>query len=398
MTWHPPVHSPLSPSTLARAALGSLGSGEPRAELTKLLEEEYDASAVVLTDSGTHALQLALGAALASGDAGRVALPAFSCFDLVTAALGAGADMVFYDLDPMTLDPDERSFRDVLGSPGVAAVVVAPLFGRTVPWDRIRAEAREADVLLVEDAAQGVGSSWRGQPAGSLGDLSILSFGRGKGWTGGGGGALLVRTGRVEVKPPVEAPPAGWPILVRSAAQWALGRPSLYGIPSRIPWLGLGETPFHPPSAPRGMAPASARMVLANREPSLRAARIRRANARAILGRLGLDEAAEDPARADGGSHLRLPIRLAQGMETFPDPTAARRLGIIGGYPRVLPSLAATGAEAASAARSWPGAATLVRELITLPTHRWVGPREMDTMVRLLAPHGPLVPDPGPRP
>ena len=51
--------------------------------------------------------------------------------------------------------------------------------------------AERHGLAVVEDAAQGLGATWRGRPLGSFGDVSVLSFGRGKGWTGGVGGALL---------------------------------------------------------------------------------------------------------------------------------------------------------------------------------------------------------------
>src|SRR5207247_2360158 len=88
------------------------------------------------------------------------------------------------------------------------------------------------------------GGGRRGRPLGSLGVVSVLSFGRGKGWTGGRGGALLSRGG------------AGgnggngnggggegglWReagVLALAAAQWAFARPAAYGIPASLPWLG----------------------------------------------------------------------------------------------------------------------------------------------------------------
>jgi dTDP-4-amino-4,6-dideoxygalactose transaminase len=398
VAWLPPAYSPLSAPALASAGATWLTRSDPRDELARALRHLYEADRVVLTDSGTHALQLALTAARTSGGGTRVALPAFSCFDLATAALGAGVEPVFYDLDPTTLDPDQESFRSSLAVDGVVAVVVAPLFGRPAPWRWIRVEARRAGVLLVEDAAQGIGSSWGGRPAGSLGDVGILSFGRGKGWTGGGGGALLVRTEGLVVQD-AAPPPAAGPLLLRSAAQWLLGRPALYGLPSRLPWLGLGETPFHPPSSPRALSPASARLALATHAHALAAAELRRRIARTLLRLL------EPPPRAprSGGEgeafdprcgYLRLPVLLGAGADSIRDQATARRLGILPSYPAALPSLPDIHDARGRSAGDFPGAEALVRELVTLPTHRWVDRTAMERMATLLGPLDPSPPAP----
>ena len=70
---------------------------------------------------------------------------------------------------------------------GAGVVVVAPLCGIPVDWDRVGRCLAPYGALAVEDAAQGHGAEWRGLPLGGLGTLSVLSFARGKGWTGGRG-------------------------------------------------------------------------------------------------------------------------------------------------------------------------------------------------------------------
>ncbi|MHB1329261.1 MAG: hypothetical protein ACYC2K_13775, partial [Gemmatimonadales bacterium] len=105
---------------------------------------------------------------------------------------------------------------------------------------------------------------------GALGDLGVLSFGRGKGRTGGHGGALLATSPRgVELARSVAAglkrmatgtQVVGMALLL---AQWILGRPLLYGIPQAIPGLGLGETRYHDPRPPSAIGRLAAGVVLA---------------------------------------------------------------------------------------------------------------------------------------
>ncbi|MGI9627851.1 MAG: DegT/DnrJ/EryC1/StrS family aminotransferase, partial [Longimicrobiales bacterium] len=205
------------------------------------MSERFAADGVYLTGSGTQALQLAIESVLhAQGEGGgAVALPAYNCFDLITAAVGTGARVRFYDVDPVTLTPDAPDLERVLDA-GVAAVIVAPVFGYQPDWDALRSTAHGNGATLIEDAAQGQGSQWRDRAAGSFGDLSVLSFGRGKGWTAGGGGALLTRavagapdTG--SVRRPGQAPAfGGVRALALATVAWALGRPSLFGLVSRV--------------------------------------------------------------------------------------------------------------------------------------------------------------------
>src|SRR5439155_325596 len=76
---------------------------------------------------------------------------------------------------------------------GARLVVVTSLYGVPVQWRAVLECAAAVGAAVIEDAAQGFGASWLGRPLGSLGAVSVLSFGRGKGWTGGRGGALLAR-------------------------------------------------------------------------------------------------------------------------------------------------------------------------------------------------------------
>ncbi len=269
-----PVYSPVTFRSLWAGLAGASGRGEPIQQLRELLVREYGCDALLLLDSGTSALRLAIEGALAETGSDIVALPAYCCFDVATAAVGADAKVALYDVRPETLGPDFESLRAALDA-GARAVVVAHLYGIPVDLDRSRDLATEYDAILIEDAAQGAGGSWRDRPLGSWGDVGILSFGRGKGRTGGGGGALLANNeaGASIVEGLRDRPgPGGGGIgsILKLAAQWALGRPALYGIPASLPFLGLGETIYKEPWEPRGMATGPAAALLANWEASKR--------------------------------------------------------------------------------------------------------------------------------
>ena len=392
--FQPPVHSPLAASDLIDAVRPIVLGDSERAlsSLRDTIIGRLGPGEVTLWRSGTSALEVGLRMARATiGDpSAALVLPAYSCFDLATAAIAAAMPIRFYDLDPGTLAPDVESLRGAMADGG-RIVVLAPLFGFPLPWNELRDVAAAHGAMLVEDAAQAAGAMWGGRPVGSFGDLTVLSFGRGKGWTGGGGGALIVRDPRVRYGGAGE----GWvrkgtgsgSTIVGSVVQWAFGRPGWYGIPARIPALGLGETHYREPRTPVGISVFSAALATATAEQSVREVEIREAAARALVEAIrarGLGQGSSFVQPVAGGrpGYLRLPVilprahRLASGE--------SRALGVLRGYPRPLPELGQLSRLRVGGFGTYPGARRLARELITLPTHRFITPSVQSRIVDLL--------------
>jgi dTDP-4-amino-4,6-dideoxygalactose transaminase len=130
--------------------------------------------------SGTDALWLALAAAgIGPGD--RVLTTAFSFFATASSILRAGAIPVFADIDPTTYNLDPSSIERVLdrsrahGTP-VRAILPVHLYGQCADWDAIAPLAARYGAILIEDAAQAWGASWRGTNAGALGAIGCFSF------------------------------------------------------------------------------------------------------------------------------------------------------------------------------------------------------------------------------
>jgi hypothetical protein len=327
--------------------------------------------------------------------ASTVALPAFTCFDVAAAAVGARARIRFYDLDPGTLAPDLTSLERALER-GTRIAVVSPLYGFPVDWDALTELLARYGAIAVEDAAQGDHATWRDRPLGSLGPISVLSFGRGKGWTGGNGGALLIRdqspwTGLGET---LKGMPAVGPariaaevrVLGALAAQWVLGRPGYYAIPHAIPWLRLGETVYRAPAPPGPMTRAAVACLRSIRPAVALEAAARRATATALV------EAIDSEARlrlvrpipgATPG-YLRLPVRLLHGLAGFSTPARAARLGIAPSYPSVLPVIADVRPWMDDTTPSWPGGEELARTLHTVPTHSLVTQGEQAELIHQL--------------
>lgn len=147
------------------------------------------------TSSGTAALHLALR--LVGVTAGsEVLMPTLTFVATANAALYLGARPVFLDVAPESWTLDPRLLETCLeerereGRP-TAAVVAVDLYGQCSDYARLADTCRRHGVPLVVDAAESLGATYRGRPAGSAGDLAVFSFNGNKIVTTGGGGMLV---------------------------------------------------------------------------------------------------------------------------------------------------------------------------------------------------------------
>lgn len=375
MTWRMqvPVFSPVPARGIACGMAAALGLADARrAVLQQRLGARYSADEVVLTDSGTSALVMAMR--MSAGAGGVVALPGYACIDLTAAAVRAGVRVRLYDLDPATLSPDLESVRAALER-GVQVVVVAHLYGYPVDFAAVHMLAREWGVTVIEDAAQAAGGRLAGHRLGGFGELSVLSFGRGKGITAGSGGALLLRgpeSGEraASLTASRRGPRRGGRELVTLAAQSVLARPSLYGLPARVPSLRLGEMVYHPASEPGDMSRVAAAMLPAALDAADAETRARRARAQAMMRQLaGCWQVRPVVTVQDGESgYLRLAVLDAGGKAT-PRPS----LGVLRGYPLTLAQHRELQPVLVPGERAGSGSETLRDGLFTIPTHSRVG-------------------------
>ncbi|MCH7490996.1 MAG: DegT/DnrJ/EryC1/StrS family aminotransferase [Gemmatimonadetes bacterium] len=372
-----PVYSPISLTSLL-SGWGSMVSGSSdraRTTVTSAITAEFAADEILLTDSGTSALTLAIRGICEARGERLIALPAYGCYDLATAADGAGVEVALYDVDAHTLGPDLESLTSVLRR-RPAALVVAHLYGVPVDMDAVTQAAEKWDVVVIEDAAQGHGAVFDGAPLGSFGSLAILSFGRGKGMTGGGGGALLShdRLGSEIVKRSaavIHPASRGIRELFAATAQWVLARPPIYGLPASIPFLNLGKTVYRKPHPAAAISNPACNVLAANWSLFAAEALTRREVGHRLTDTLAGCDAAESiavPPRGQAG-YLRFPVLVSEAAKRHFRSSVARRLGVMPGYPQSLVDLPGFGDRCVNHAERFPGARCLAARLFTLPTH-----------------------------
>lgn len=154
------------------------------------LEERFHAQKALLTTSGTTALDMAmLLCELKPGD--EVILPSYTFSSTATAAVLAGAKLVFVDVRPDTMNIDETKIEAAI-TERTKVIVVMHYAGVACEMDTIMDLARRHGLMVVEDAAQGVMSTYKGRALGTIGDFGCYSFHETKNYSMGEGGALII--------------------------------------------------------------------------------------------------------------------------------------------------------------------------------------------------------------
>lgn len=166
------------------------GDGMFTKKCNQWLEERFSAQKVLLTTSGTTALDMAaLLCELQPGD--EVILPSFTFSSTATAFVLAGATLVFVDVRPDTMNIDETKIEAAI-TEKTKVIVPVHYAGVACEMDTIMAIARKYNLKVVEDAAQGVMSTYKGKALGTIGDFGCFSFHETKNYSMGEGGALVI--------------------------------------------------------------------------------------------------------------------------------------------------------------------------------------------------------------
>ena len=167
------------------------GDGPFTKECNAWLAERFGAQKVLLTTSGTTALEMAaLLCELKPGD--EVILPSFTFSSTATAFVLTGAKLVFVDVRPDTMNIDETKIEAAI-TDKTKVICAMHYAGVACEMDTIMDIARRHGLKVVEDAAQGVMSSYKGRALGTIGDFGCFSFHETKNYSMGEGGALLIR-------------------------------------------------------------------------------------------------------------------------------------------------------------------------------------------------------------
>ena len=171
-------------------------SGEIRGDFkychkcSEWMEQRFDAGKVLLTTSGSDALEMAaILCDIQPGD--EVILPSFTFSSTANAFVLRGAKLVFVDVRPDTMNIDEHLIESAI-TPRTRVIVPVHYAGVACEMDTIMDIAKRHHLLVVEDAAQAVLGTYKGKALGTIGDFGCYSFHETKNYSMGEGGAVVI--------------------------------------------------------------------------------------------------------------------------------------------------------------------------------------------------------------
>lgn len=174
------------------------GDGKFTKKCNQWIEERTNCSKALLTTSCTHALEMAaILADIKEGD--EVIMPSYTFVSTADAFVMRGATIVFVDIRPDTMNIDEKLIEQAITNK-TRAIVPVHYAGVACEMDVICEIARKNNLFVIEDAAQGIMSSYKGQALGTFGDFGCYSFHETKNYSMGEGGAILIKEDKYSEK------------------------------------------------------------------------------------------------------------------------------------------------------------------------------------------------------
>lgn len=166
------------------------GDGEFTKKCSNWMEKKFNSNKILLTTSGTSALEMA-AILLDIKDGDEVIMPSYTFVSTANAFVMVGAKVVFVDINPKTMNIDENEIEKAI-TPKTKAIVVVHYAGISPDMDEIMKIAKEHNLKVVEDAAQGFMAKYKEKYLGTIGDLGCYSFHETKNYSMGEGGAISI--------------------------------------------------------------------------------------------------------------------------------------------------------------------------------------------------------------
>lgn len=365
------------------------------------LSRYFSAGSVFPVSSGTAALFVSLQTLKRTSARKEVVLPAYSCPALVAAVVKAGLQPVLCDMHLLSFSLDQEQLAAAVGEKTLAVVAVH-LFGVPEDIPSIRALAAPRECFVLEDAAQAFGnySPKSGGCFGSLGDMGIVSFGRGKPLSLLHGGAAIVNLPMLkEHMEAIHATLPGPPrlqFLMRHALLLLLYvvffPPRTHWIPRSIPWLKLGETHYMGEFFATRIGPGVLRLGEALYQKFQDIRQVRKDLTFRYVEILKPYEGwfaylPPIPAPEDDIALLRFPIVFNEGAvrDRVLSALLKKGLGGSGSYPLPLNELEGARARILPSQAGFPNAKAISQRILTLPLHLYVTERDLENIAQVFS-------------
>jgi perosamine synthetase len=379
----PPTAAPLG---LKQLLYGLTGLFCARSYLEKLeteLRQYFNVKHVFLLSSGKAALTMALYALKSlTPKQDEVIVPAYTCYSVPSAIMKAGLKVSLCDIDPSTFDFDYDLLEKTINS-NTLCVIPTHFFGIPADVDKIEKLRKKSAFFILEDAAQAMGGVYNNRKLGTMGDIGIFSFGRGKNITCGSGGLIVTDSDEIAAALENEYSVLEEPLKIECIFEYIkliafalFIHPSLYWFPSGLPFLKLGETLFQKDFAVAKLSGMHAAVLSGWRRRLEQSNHTRRQNADCLRGALDIEIAKDRSV-----NFLRLPFTAhdSRSRDEIISLSITKGLGIGRMYPSPINEI--EDLKSSFARQSYPAAKWLSERLLTIPTHHLLTGRDKENIV-----------------
>jgi perosamine synthetase len=391
-----PAGAPIRLTDLVRWARSGLSGRGAADSLQQHLCGRFGVRHAFPTITGRAGLTLLLRAMrrLAPPERVEVVLPSYTCYSVAASVVKAGLHPRLLDVAPETLDYEGR-LHDGADYSRTLAVIATNLYGLPNDLPALEQFSRRHGLFLIDDAAQALGASMAGRWSGTWGDAGLFSFDKGKNVAAIDGGVVVTSRDDLAEAFTRELAAAACPPRIDSAVRvfkavaYALMlHPSLYGVPARIPQLGLGRTVFTTEFELSRIDPLLARLALTmmSRLDDFTARRLANATAlgegiSALPGIRGIR-----PLAGAAPVYVRLPVLF----ETTSSRDAAVRalnhagIGATASYPASLADVPELRSLLGATEGLASGGRLVAARIATLPTHPYVSEKAIARTLAVL--------------
>ena len=395
----PPAAAPIELKSLLHGLSGIFMGYKYRGKIEGEIKRYFGVKHVFLASSGKAALAVILLALKSLSNKKEVLISAYTCFSVPSAIVKAGLKVSLCDINPSTFDFDYNLLKKAINK-DTLCVMPNHLFGIPADMDKINSLCKNKGVFVVEDAAQAMGASYKGKKLGTLGDVGFFSLGRGKNITCGSGGIIITNSSNIAAaieKHYINLKEAGIIESLKEFLQVLLMavfiRPSLYWLPSGLPFLKLGQTTFYKDFPIKKLSGIQAGLLHGWQEKLEEANQIRRKNAEYFEERLRLRLRSRQKLRlrlrlrlSNGNtvSFLRLPL-MAESREIRDEIFSLsnkKGLGVSAMYPMPINEIEEIRNQFNGSV--FPSAKRISETLLTIPTHHLLSEKDKERISILL--------------
>ncbi len=392
----PPAGTPFTFTDIV-SAIGGLFAPRRVEQFEEEVRKVTGTSHALAVNTGRTALTLAL-LAMKQGDArNEVIIPGYTCFTVPSAIKRAGLRATLVDFAPESMQYDLTLLEKHDTTHTLAIILIYPFAMYSNP-EPILAWAKSRKVFVIEDVAQGFGLRHGKQMLGTLGDIGIYSFSKGKTITSVRGGVAITNNNEIAARLNTQrenectAPGliAQLRIIFEAIILWLFLSPSRFGLITKLPFVKLGETHYDPDFTLGLMTSPTAAIAI-------RKTRIldQINNARTEVGRKFLLQMAEKFKRggialtceSESEHSLFLRLVLLAKTEAERDRLLAegKSLGFSRMYGEPLCVIDDSALWAENGMQPTPVAEDFAHRMLTLPTHAYVTENDLCEMVRILS-------------